>query len=159
MNNKSLAILFSMLAGVFVAVATRLNASLGERIGILESSFVIHLAGALFAFFLILLFFRKERGVLRRAPSKQLAGRQDEREKTPVYLFGGGVLGIVIVLCANLSVPKLGMVLTMGIFLMGNLIFAVAADHFGFFGLPVFKITRRRLLGLACTALGLMFVL
>lgn len=134
-----------MLAGIFIAVMARLNATLGEVVGVLESTFLIHWIGALFAIPLILLFFRGERSKWKRG--------------APVYLFGGGMLGVAIVLAANLAVPRLGLLFTMGLFLAGNLLFAVIADHFGFFNIPVFKISRRRIMGILCAITGLTLVL
>ncbi|MDP2600739.1 MAG: DMT family transporter [Deltaproteobacteria bacterium] len=145
MNTKSLSILFSMLSGIFIALMARLNATLGEHIGVLESSFLVHFIGAVFAIPLIFLFFKKECPKWKKG--------------APIYLFGGGLLGIVIVSAANLAVPRLGVLLTMGLFLTGNFLFAVIADHFGFFNLPVFKITTRRVTGLLCAVAGLMLVL
>jgi transporter family-2 protein len=39
-----------------------------------------------------------------------------------------------------------------------NLTFSTVADHFGWFGLPVFPVTARRLVGLALTLLGVLLV-
>lgn len=140
-----MAIFLSALSGVLIAVMMLLNASLGAAIGVLESSFVVHLVGTLFAFVLILFFFR--------------GSNVFQIKKTPKHLFAGGLLGVVVVLISNFVVPKLGMVLTAGLFLTGNMIFAVVADHFGLFNLPVFKVTKRRMVGLLCAAMGLFLAL
>ncbi len=122
-----------------------LNASLGKRIGIVESAFTVHLIGTLFGIVLIGLFFRKNK--IR------------EIGKVPKYLFFNGVLGVFIVLTSNTVVPKLGMVLAVGLFLTGNLFCAVVVDHFGLLNLPVYKISWRRALGLVSAIIGLILVL
>ena len=66
---------------------------------------------------------------------------------------------ILIVIVSNAAVVHLGMVLTVGLFLVGNLLFAAVADHFGFFGLPIFRMTIRRAIGLMVAGVGLIFVL
>jgi len=122
----------------------RLNASLGISIGWLESAFLIHFIGGLFSIFLLLAFFN----------IKALKGVSG----TPKYLFLGGVLGIAVVCISNWCVAHLGLVLTAGLFLTGNLFFAATADHFGFFGLSIFKISLQRWAGLACAIGGLFLI-
>lgn len=143
-KQKVLAIIASLVAGILVSVMMRLNASLGGAIGMLESSFVVHVVGALTGILLIALFFRRD-------PLSALS-------QTQKYLPFVGVLGVLIVLCSNLSVSHLGLTLSVSLFLIGNLVFAMAADHFGFFDLSVLKISARRILGLACAISGVLLV-
>lgn len=140
-----MAICLSLLSGVFIAVMVILNASLGNHIGVLESSFVAHLVGATFGAISCGFF-------LRRNPLHKII-------QTPKYLLLGGFFGVLIVLISNAVVPKLGMVLTVGLFLIGNLIFAVISDHFGCFQLPIYKVSWRRVLGLLSAMIGLILVL
>lgn len=134
----------SLLAGSLIAFVVRINASLGQHLGLVESSFLIHLIGAVFAIPVVLLWGRFSREQLR---------------STPRYLFLGGVGGILIVIVSNAAVVHLGMVLTVGLFLAGNLLLGAVADHFGFFGLSVFRMTVRRAMGLMVAAVGLILVL
>ncbi len=145
MNSKYTAIALSLLSGFFIAIMVILNASLGGRIGILESSFVVHLVGALSGVIVVALFLRTNR--LRHMA------------KAPKYLLSGGVMGVAAVLISNAVVPRLGMLLTTGLFLTGNLIAAVVIDHFGLFCLPLYKISWRRTLGLLSAITGLILVL
>ncbi|MBI4124515.1 MAG: DMT family transporter [Deltaproteobacteria bacterium] len=145
MTQRYLAVLLSLLSGFFIAVMVILNASLGRHIGILESSFVVHLVGTIVG--MILLVFFMPKNLLSQIGT------------APKYLFGGGVLGVLIVLIANAVVPKLGMVLTLGLFLTGQLLFAVIADHFGLFHLPVYKVSWRRAWGLISAFAGLLLLL
>lgn len=134
----------SIIAGVFVALMIRLNATLGEHIGVLEGSFIVHLVGTLFAALIVLP--RRESVVperLRRAPR---------------YTFLGGVLGVAIVMIANIVVPVLGVALTLCLSVAANLSFSTVSDHFGWFGLPQFRVSRRRLFGLALVVLGVVLV-
>lgn len=140
-----LAILASMVAGFLLSIMIKLNASLGQHIGVLESSFIVHLVGALFALVLVRRIFKKEF-------ITQLIS-------APKYSFLGGVIGVLVVLVANIVVPKLGMGLTTGVFITTNLMFCTIADHFGFFGLPKFKLTTRRVLGLLSAVMGLILLI
>lgn len=144
MKSYMLPLLAGTVSGSVVAVMMRLNATLGAHIGVLESAFVVHLAGTLLALVVLVHRFNREFfGKIR---------------KTPRHLFSGGLLGIGIVLIGNITVPVLGMVVTMSLFITADLLFCTTADHFGFFGLPPRCITRRRSLGLLLTLTGLILV-
>jgi len=143
-REQILAVTASVVAGAFVAIMIRLNATLGEHVGVLESSFVVHLVGTAFSTLLVVPRFGWQRVRNLRA--------------TPARLFAGGALGVFIVLLANVVVPVLGIALTLSLSVAANLTFSTLADHFGWFGLPVFPVTARRLVGLALTLLGVLLV-
>ena len=134
----------AIVAGVFVALMIRINATLGEHVGVLEGSFVVHLVGTGFAALLVL---------PRWRPSLPRSLRE-----TPGYLFLGGVLGVLIVMLANVVVPHLGVALSLCLAVAANLGFSTVADHFGWFGLPAFPVSARRLLGLALVIAGVLLV-
>ncbi|PEN12592.1 hypothetical protein CRI94_13825 [Longibacter salinarum] len=134
----------SVIAGVFVALMIRLNATLGEHVGVLESSFLVHLVGTVFAALLVL----PRSGPL--LPSRL--------RSAPRYTFLGGVLGVAIVMLANIVVPVLGVALTLCLSVAANLGFSTISDHFGWFGLPQFPVSKQRLLGLALVILGVVLV-
>lgn len=139
-----LAVVASVVAGAFVAIMIRLNATLGAHVGVLEGSFVVHLVGTAFSTLLVVPRVSWERiGRLRQ---------------TPWTLFGGGALGVFIVLLANVVVPHLGVALTLCVSVAANLTFSTVADHFGWFGLPVFRVTVRRVVGLALVIGGTLLV-
>ena len=143
-KKQVLSILASLLSGSLVATMVRLNASLGEKIGIVESAFVVHLVGTFFL--LSFLFSPAHRGFLKNL------------KETPKHLWIGGVLGVLVVLTSNYCVPQLGLLLTLGLFVCANLFFSTCADHFGFFDLPRFPMTQKRLLGLIIAITGVALV-
>ncbi|MDO8527611.1 MAG: DMT family transporter [Deltaproteobacteria bacterium] len=145
MKKQLLAVLTGLSAGVLGAFMMRLNALLGMHIGALESAFVVHLAGFLFGLVLLVLFsaLRPTRGA----------------QKIPPYLFFLGFVGILVVVGSNLTVVKVGMVLSVGLFITGNLVFGMIADHFGLMGLPVRKMNGMRFAGLVCALTGLFLIL
>ena len=53
MQKQISSIVASLGAGILLALMMQLNASLGEAVGPLESSFVVHVIGTAFAFLLI----------------------------------------------------------------------------------------------------------
>jgi len=143
-NKKVISLLFSALAGMCLALMIRVNASLGEHIGALESSFVVHVVGFLFAAL-----------VLFRQLNKNLISNI---KSTPKYMLCGGFLGVGMVLIANYLVPIIGMVLTISLFITCSMIFSTVGDHFGLFGLQKFRVTGQRVLGLGLALSGVILL-
>jgi bacterial/archaeal transporter family-2 protein len=143
-SDDVLAAVAAVVAGVFVAVMIRLNATLGEHIGVLESSFVVHLVGTGFAAGLVLWRHNALLGPKARG--------------APAYTYFGGVLGVAIVMLANIVVPVLGVALTLSLSVAANLTFSTLSDHFGWFGLPQFRVSAQRLIGLALVLAGVLMV-
>lgn len=134
----------SVLAGILVAFLVRINATLGEHVGVLEATFIIHVVGTAFALLLV--------GV-RLTPS--FWGKLRRR---PAYELSGGAIGVVMVLLANITVPPLGVALAVGLFVAADLFFASVSDHFGWLGLPRVPITRRRIVGLVLVLAGVVLL-
>ncbi|PIU55261.1 MAG: hypothetical protein COS89_07840 [Deltaproteobacteria bacterium CG07_land_8_20_14_0_80_38_7] len=144
-NKRTMAIAGGILAGMLTAVAIRVNASLGEYVGVLESAFIVHVVGTIFGLLLI-----------SRSLNKIFINRL---KATPKHLLTGGLLGVGIVVISNIIVSKLGTTLSVGLFITSMLTFSCIADHFGFFSLPKFRFSKQRLIGLLCTIIGLILLI
>lgn len=145
MKTKRFAAVFtSLLAGVLLALLIQLNAALGKRIGVLESSFIAHLVGSLLAFFIVSI--RIKKGLAQKIIS------------LPKYLFVGGVLGVLITVVGNIVVPALGLLFYMSLLTTLDLIFSAVVDHVGLFGLQRFRITAKRMIGLLLASVGVMLI-
>lgn len=141
---RTVAVLVSIAGGLLLGVAIRLNATLGEYVGVLESSFIVHLTGTLFA--LLLVGARLNRsvwGMLRRSPRHELTG---------------GIIGVVMVLLANITVPQLGVALAVSLFVAADLFFSSVSDHFGWLGLPQIRVSPQRVIGLLLVLAGVLLV-
>lgn len=139
-----LAILVGVAGGLLSALMMRLNATLGERIGVLESSVVVHTVGTLFAMCLL---GRVAVGAfVRRVYS------------APRRLWGAGLIGLVIVTCGNWVIPPLGLALVSAVVITATLGFSLLADHAGWFNAARFPVTPRRLIGVGCAVLGTVLI-
>ena len=138
------AVLASIIGGFVLAFAVRINATLGEYVGVLEGSFVVHLVGTGFA-------------LLLAAPWLNRSFWQSVRNG-PHYELGGGIIGVLMVLLANVTVPHLGVALAVSLFVAADLFFSSVSDHFGWLGLPRIRISRRRVLGLVLVLAGVLLV-
>lgn len=141
---RTVAVLVSIAGGLLLGVTVRINATLGEYVGVLEGSFIVHLTGTAFA--LLLVGARLDGSVwetLRRSPRHELTG---------------GIIGVVMVLLANVTVPQLGVALAVSLFVAADLFFSSVSDHFGWLGLPQIRVSRRRVVGLLLVLAGVLLV-
>lgn len=90
-----LAALLSFGSGITVVLSRTVNARLSQKIGGLESSFVNHLTGLAASVIIALIAARGlwPAAVIGSAPA-------------PVWVYMGGMLGVLVVFLCNLTVPK-----------------------------------------------------
>lgn len=74
-------------------------------------------------------------------------------------LLSGGILGALFVVSSILLIPRLGATTMMSAFITGQLIMAVAMDHYGLLGLTVSPLNWQRGIGVVLLFVGLALVL
>lgn len=74
-------------------------------------------------------------------------------------LLTGGILGALFVVSSILLIPRLGATTMMSAFITGQLIMAVAMDHYGLLGLTVSPLNWQRGIGVVLLFVGLALVL
>ena len=148
MKKKFKTILLGLFGGFLLACMLYLNSRLGSFSSPVTSSLIAHFVGlltSLFVFLLISLKRNKNENFLR--PSLR---------KSPPYwtyfcgLFGGIVV-IVGVKCVN---SWLGVVGTVILGIIGQILFSLLIDHYGFFGNKEKKVSNEDLKGVALLVLG-----
>ncbi len=126
-------ICIGLIAGIAIGLQGPFSSVIGQRLGILEGVFIIHLGGAAAAL-LPLLFMG--------------GGRLGGWQSLPWYVLCGGVLGLVVVGAMAYLMPRIGAAPAMVLIIVGQLTVGSFLDHFGFLGLPVAPMTLHRLAGL-----------
>lgn len=135
MGVNILAFLAAALSGVTMAVQGSINAVLGKFIGLLETTFVVHLAGLVFITVMLV--------ILRwSSPCNGFLGG------APWYAYLGGILGVLIIYGVAHSIPKVGVAPATTAIIMGQLITAGVIDHFGLFGLDKLPFNWCRMAGI-----------
>jgi bacterial/archaeal transporter family-2 protein len=76
----------------------------------------------------------------------------------PSWLYGGGVIGALMLFAALLAVPKLGAATTAVLIIVGQLAASLAVDHIGWLGIPVHPINGPRLIGALCLLGGVLLI-
>lgn len=139
-----------MILAVLAGMALPLQASLNTKLGqVLQhpvaAAFVSFLVGTI-ALFMYLLF-----SGWRPSSIKEL-------QQAPVSIWTGGLLGAYYVSMIVIFVPRLGVALTFGLIIGGQMLLSVLMDHFGWMGLPVHPISAGRLAGIVLLIVGVVLI-
>lgn len=144
MQSFVLVILLALLGGIAVGIQSPLASLISQRLGLLESVFIIHLGGALCAAVPLILM----RG-----------GQLSAWQRVPWYAMGAGVFGLVVIGAVSAAMPRVGASATIILIVTGQLIVGVLIDQFGLFNTLVRPLDLLRVAGLAIVLLGAWLVI
>jgi transporter family-2 protein len=139
MQNLVFIILIGLAGGVAVGLQTPLASLLSQRIGTMESVFILHLGGGLLA------------GLFLLAAG---GGNLGAWRSVPWYMLGAGVFGVVVISAISYTIPRIGVATTVTLVVMAQLVISALLDHFGLLGVDVRVLDFQRLAGLAALMLG-----
>jgi transporter family-2 protein len=140
MDSIIVIILIGLAGGIAVGVQAPLSSIINQRLGPLESVFIVHLGGAIAA--LIPLAF------LGWGKLAQW------RTVVPWYALGAGALGLIVIFSMTYMIPRVGVAPSIIILLSGQLLIGSVLDHFGLLGTVQRPIDFMRVVGLAVVFLG-----
>jgi transporter family-2 protein len=138
---RLLALAAAALSGVTMAVQGSLNAALSKVLGLLETTFVVHLVGLVLVAVLLFGF---------RLGDGQLSAYA----RAPWYYYLGGILGVAIIYLVTHSIPRVGVAPATTAIIIGQVLTASLIDHLGLFGLERLPFTWHRLVGTLLMAGG-----
>ena len=75
--------------------------------------------------------------------------------RVPAWAWVGGIVGALFIVVSIVLTPRLGTAVTLATITVGQLIAALALDHYGWLGSPVIRLSLPRVLGAACLLLGI----
>ncbi len=130
-----------VLAGALITVQTVLNASLGDRAGVLGSVLALTIVSLVVLIVAILVF-------PNSANFHELPG------PSQWYLYLGGAFGVIILVSTIFLVPKIGAAETLTAIVVGQLTLAVVVDHYGLLSVPRVEVSLLRVAGIALVAVG-----
>ena len=139
MQSVVLVVLIGLLGGVAVGVQSPMASMLSQRLGTLESIFIIHIGGAL----------------LTAIPLLMLRGGNLHAWQTvPWYMLASGVFGLVVIAAISVTIPRLGAAVTATLLVAAQLTVSALLDHWGLLGTAVRPLDLPRFLGMALLFLG-----
>lgn len=139
MESVPVIILVGIAGGLAVGLQGPLASMLSQRLGILESVFIVHLGGAVVALLPLL--------VLG-------GGRLRFWRTAPWYALGAGVFGIIVLAAISFTIPRIGAAAAITSVVAGQILMSAVLDHFGLLGVGVRPLDLPRLVGLAVVMLG-----
>lgn len=141
MNSTGIAASLAFVAGLGGAVQIAVQGRLGDRIGSLEALACAVVVGASTAIVVLL--------VARRSMDGLRAGFTG-----PKWMLLGGLMSALIVMSITVAGPRIGIVSTTALLIVGQFSLATTIDRFGWFGVEQVPLGWPRLLGLALLAAG-----
>jgi len=139
MESVFLIILVGVVGGLAVGTQGPLASILSARLGMLESSFIVHLGGALLS--LVPLLFLG-------------GGRLGQWREAPWYALGAGFFGLVVLSAVSYTIPRIGVAAAITSIVAGQILLSALLDNFGWLGAAVRPLDGPRLLGLGVVLLG-----
>ena len=145
--NQPLVAVIAFAGGVFLAIQAGFNAQLGVLLKKpLLAAISTSVSSAVFAL-LFVSFFSK--GIPHLDNAKQV----------PWYLWCiGGLFSVMGITLYYFTIPKLGIARMMSLGLCGQLVFSLAASHFGWFNIPADPITFKKTIGIAAMVIGIICI-
>jgi transporter family-2 protein len=132
-------ILIGLAGGIAVGIQAPLSSMISQRLGVLESIFIVHLGGALVVLIPLLIYG---------------GGKLGNWRTLPWYTLGAGAFGLVVIFSMSYMIPRIGVAPALIILLSGQLLIGSILDHFGFLGAVQRPIDLMRVIGLAVVFLG-----
>jgi transporter family-2 protein len=140
-SGNLMALLLAFVSGVLMAVQGSLNTALSKVVGLLETTFVVHITGAIL---LVVLLFGLRMG----------KGNLTALSEAPWYAYLGGVVGVAIIYLVAASIPEVGVANATTAIIIGQVLTAIIIDYFGAFGLEQMSYGWNQILGLLLLAIG-----
>lgn len=141
-----LLILVAILAGAILPVQAGLNARMGQIVGQPVVSAIISFAVGLLGLLAYM--------VASRVPMSAWS----LTAQAPKVIWTAGLLGAFYVTAMVLLVPKLGMALSFGLIVAGQMAASLLMDHYGWLGAPVQPVSALRVLGIVLIVAGVVLV-
>ncbi len=132
-------ILIGLAGGMAVGLQSPLASLISQRIGTLESIFIVHIGGALIALIPLLIYG---------------GGRLSQWRTVPWYALGAGAFGLVVIGAVSYLIPRVGVAASITSIVAGQLIVATVLDHFGWLGAMERPLDPTRIIGLAVVLAG-----
>ena len=132
----------ALVAGMLMPVQSAINHKLSTYVqSPVLSAFVSFVVGSI-ALFIFLL--------ISGTPFNTISNAKN----APPVTWIGGLCGAFFVTAVIMVVPRLGMALTFGILILGQMLTTLPVDHFGFLETPVKEINLPRVVGVVLVIVG-----
>jgi len=140
---RYIAYLLALLAGAALSFEGAIYGELGKTIGKLETSFYNFFVGSIILA-LLWLFFGK--------------GKLSYTVEAPKWALLGGFLGVIYLTSIVISVPFVGVGLTMVSVIIGQLVMSMVIEHYGWLGSAQSKINKEKIFAVISMIIALILI-
>jgi|SRR5690606_188430 len=146
MQNIYFLILLAIVAGIVIPIQGGVNTRLADVLNSpILSAFLSFAIGTLALFVYVLV------------SGTPLGGLANVKNAPPLALTGG-IFGAFFVASTIMLIPRLGVAVTFGLVVAGQMLFSIVIDHFGLLGTPVTKANWARLGGVLLITVGTIII-
>lgn len=138
MDTLSIIILIGLVGGMAIGVQGPLSSMITQKLGSLESVFIIHLGGAIAA----------------AIPMIFVGSRLGQWRSVPWYALAAGALGLIVITAMGYMIPRIGAAGALITLLAGQILVASLLDHFGLLGMTPRAIDLQRIIGFVVVMVG-----
>ncbi|KXK12595.1 MAG: hypothetical protein UZ14_CFX002002295 [Chloroflexi bacterium OLB14] len=133
-----LIIFIGLIGGIAIGFQSPMASMISQRLGVLESVFIVHIGGAIGAFIPMLIW----------------GNKIAEWRSVPWYTLFAGLFGLVVIYAMSFMIPRIGVASTLITVLAGQLLIGSLLDHFGLLGAVHKPFDLTRAFGLSIVMLG-----
>jgi bacterial/archaeal transporter family-2 protein len=140
MSTTLLVVIVGLLGGIAVGLQGPLASMVTQKLGTLESIFIIHIGGAIAGLTLLILL--------------KGGGNLASWRSVPWYALVAGVLGLAMIGAIGFMIPRVGVSASVVIVVAGQILVSAILDHYGLLGADIRRLDLSRILGLAVVFAG-----
>ena len=108
-----LMILLAILGGVLTTLSMIVSSALGKKIGLIQSTIINYIGGLIGGVFILI------------GMGSTSAPSIIDLSKMPLYIFLGGIMGVIVVYISNIVIPKIPVVYSTLLMFSGQMICAI----------------------------------
>ena len=138
MDTLFIIILIGLAGGMAIGVQGPLSSMITQKLGSLESVFIIHIGGAVAAL-IPMLFFGSKLG---------------QWKSVPWYALIAGAFGLIVISAMGYMIPRIGAAGALITLMAGQILVASLLDHFGLLGMAPRAIDLQRTIGFGVVMVG-----
>ena len=132
--------LLAVFGGVLTTLSMIVSSTLGKKIGLIQSTIIHYIGGLIGGVFILL-------GIGNAsAPSIM------DMSRMPLYIFLGGIIGVVVVYTSNIVIPKIPVVYSTLLMFSGQMLCAIIIDT-----IVMGEFSWQKLLGSVVVILGIFY--
>lgn len=111
-----LMILLAILGGVLTTLSMIVSSTLGKKIGLIQSTIIHYIGGLIGGVFILI--------GIGSASTPSIV----DMSRMPLYIFLGGIIGVIVVYTSNIVIPKIPVVYSTLLMFSGQMLCAIIID-------------------------------